>query len=388
MSDDHSTTPQGPFADQPKAPPGTSNCAKLPEATPPELPDPPDCPEPDCNCPERPPATSTCFDALIQQQTREITEAERARSFKTDLEALLDKANAARKDYTAAKYQELLDRWKKQDTDIAELLRRLACAVPCWDCVIECHICPLVNEIRALEFRLHGDGTLIGSVHSLYDLQHWHERNRDAAQRQFDRIKGVLAAWETPAGTIEQVLNDNAKMIEDARQFLAPDAVNLLYDVFMRLVPRHLAIAPPSSVQATTIEERYTDICACDTATPDDCCGPDVGMRTLRERLVGPQPYLILPEQYFPVICCLVQNRYLPAKDALAKAEGELEAIEAELTRVIARIESKTASIAADFKADLPVPLDCAAYEKTPNGGAGGHDHDDDVDEAAANAAV
>ena len=37
------------------------------------------------------------------------------------------------------------------------------------------------------------------TIYSLYDLRHWHERNRDAKKRVFDRVKSVLAVWEKPA---------------------------------------------------------------------------------------------------------------------------------------------------------------------------------------------
>src|SRR4029079_14917965 len=105
--------------------------------------------------------------------------------------------------------------------------------------------------------------------------------------------------------TIEKILNDNKTAIDAAGKSMASDAGKVVYDVFFRLVPMHLAIAPPAaSGTTTTIGKEYTEFCKCDTGTPDDCCGPDVGEGTLRQRLIGPQPYLIDPNDYFKIICC------------------------------------------------------------------------------------
>ena len=35
--------------------------------------------------------------------------------------------------------------WLKQDAN-RRLIRKLVCAVPCWGCVIECHVCPLLKD--------------------------------------------------------------------------------------------------------------------------------------------------------------------------------------------------------------------------------------------------
>jgi hypothetical protein len=267
--------PPGPPADQPKPPSG--ECQPITPPEPPVLEEPQKCEDPPCNCPTPPPSTPNCLEDLINEQSREITEAERAKLFKAELEALVKKAKLAKEEYTLDKYKELRDAWKKRDAEIVEVIRKLVCAVPCWWCLIECHICPLIYAIRYREQKLWGGGQLIDEVHSLYDLRYWHERNREARKKEFERIKAVLAAWEKPATTIQAVLAETQKILQEAN-FIAPDATKLVYDIFLRAVPLHLAIAPPADSGCVTgIAKEYTDFCLCDEGYPDDCCGPDVG---------------------------------------------------------------------------------------------------------------
>ena len=40
------------------------------------------------------------------------------------------------------------------------------------------------------------------------------------------------------------------------------------------------------------------------------------------QRLTGPQAYLIDPLSYLTIVCCLVEKRYAPAKEAAACVEG------------------------------------------------------------------
>lgn len=354
-------------ADQPKDPGG--ECEKYPVDEPPVLKEPEKCPESDCNCPNPSPTTTSCLDDLIAKQAQEISEADRAKQFKADLEALLQKTKAASADYTQDKYTKLVNEWVRLDAIIVELIRKLVCAVPCWECLIECYVCPLLYEIRYRDQMLYGDGTLYGEVRSLYDLRYWHDRNRDAKKRALDRIKAVLAAWEKPAQTIEKVLADNDKLISDAGKLLATDPSKVVYDVFLRLVPMHLAIAPPASLgKATNIPKKYTQLCKCDEGDPDDCCGPDVGVPTLRQRLIGSQPYLIRPVDYFAVICCLTKERYLPAKDAWSAAESAFESVDAQIKTFQKDVEDKLKALEKSAKAALPA--DCKALETPPQDSA------------------
>jgi hypothetical protein len=354
---------------QERDPPGDtpSECAPLdPGPDTPTLPDPEPCAQ-SCCCPPKNGSSGTCLDKLIDEQTKQINEADRAKSFKAILEDLLKKAKSAKQDYTREKYKDLRDRWDKQDAAIADLIAKLVCAVPCWWCLIECEICTLIYAIRDTEFRLNGNGTLIAPVGSLRDLRYWQERNRDAKKDVFDRIDLVLKAWEKPAQTLDKILTDDAKLIDEAKKNLATDSASVVYDVFMKLIPMHLAIAPRGVT--SKIAPEYTKFCDCDKGVPDDCCGPDVGKWTIRQSLIGPQPYLVDPDKFFDIICCLASERYVPAKDQLAVAESGLAKTESDIKRALSDIDQKKASIAADFKASIVSPIDCDKYK--PKGGNG-----------------
>lgn len=344
-------------AGRPKDPSGT--CPDVPCDKPPPLKDPQKCcPDPDCNCPVLPPSSSNCFDDLIAQQAKQISEAESAKAFKTELESLLTKAKAASLEYTQQKYGKLVSDWCGLDCQISELIRKLVCAVPCWRCLIECYVCPLLYEVRYDEQRLWGDGTLYTEVHSLSDLRYWLDRDQQRKKRVLDRIQGVLAAWEKPAQTIEKAIADNTALHAASGRLLSTDATKAVYDVFLQLVPKHLAIAPPgNSPHKTRIAKQYTEFCDCDKGEPDDCCGPDVGVPSLRQQLIGPQPYLIDPAKFFSVICCLTTERYLPAKNAYATAKSDFESVDNDYNRLKAEIVDKMKSIGTNAKASFPV--DC-----------------------------
>lgn len=363
-----------------------------PTPDPDDLPDPPDPPElPICKRKYKcPPAPTTqkpdCLDDLISAQEKEIKEAERATSFKDELKAIQDKTRSAKLDYTQTKYDALKSLWKKQDGEIVELLRQLVCRLPDWRCMVECSVCELIYAIRDNERLLSGTGvpfTPTGDAcykraDSLYDLQYWHERNVAARKAEFDRIKLVLAAWEKPAQTIEKALADNAQILAAGKTVDNGDLAKFVYDVFFVLIPRHLAVAPPREEGSTPahtqtqtqIQRKYYDVlCHCDEGTREDCCGPNTGQLTLRERLVGPLPYLITPELYSIVVCCLVECRYVPAKDALAAAEGELAAAQEKVRKAKAFVEEKFKSLENDAKANL-LDFKCPPQdgEDTPGG--------------------
>src|SRR5262249_33921862 len=138
-------SPENP-AHQPYPPGDGEKCEKLPETTPPTLEPPKPCPDPDpcCNCPTTPGTTPTCFESLIAKQAADILKGTNADAFKKELDALFKAAKDASTKYTRDTYVKLLAEWQRQDAAIVELIRKLVCAVPCWDCILECYVCPLL----------------------------------------------------------------------------------------------------------------------------------------------------------------------------------------------------------------------------------------------------
>jgi hypothetical protein len=371
----HGSDSDKPRAPQPHPPGKPDECKTLKPSEPPEYKEPTPCP-PDCKCPDGSHPKPNCIEDLIARQDAEIAVAEKAKKFKEALVALLAKARAASQDYTQDRYKNLCKRWVEEDNRIAELIRKLECTVTCWRCAIECYICPLINQLYNNQQLLDGDVTLPTEVHSLYELQNWRARDKDKRERSFNRIQSVLAAWEKPAQTIDKILTDNDKLITDSLKLVGSDPTKVIYDIFFRLVPLHLAIAPFSGLSwetngswKTNILEEWTweAFCKCDkgASEPDDCCGPDVGEWSMRQRLIGPQPYLIEPNKYFDLVCCLVEKRYEPAKSILAKAENDLAAVEKRITDLKAQIENGLKSFDKDAKATIPSVIDCDECKPT-----------------------
>lgn len=347
----------------PPPPNGDKKCAPLAEPPKaPDLPKPKDCPQP-CECPTPPGGTPTdCLGKLIEGQTKLVTQADRAKKFVEELTELQKKVASAQADYTQVRYQALLKIWQDQDKLIADLVQKLICAVPCWECLLECRLCPELTEIRRLEDKLYGTGDLTKQVYSLIDLQFWHQRNVTQMNARVERIKGVLSAWEKPSATLGDVLDKNGKLIEDTQKIIATDSAKAVYDVFMTLLPRHWAIRPRKV--ASSVPDRFFKICKCDDGTPDDCCGPDLGIVSLRNRLLGPLPYIVVPADLSIIICCILIERLAPASDQLAAAQAELDATTRLIEQVKADITDKTKNIEAGFKAELGNPIDCSQYKK------------------------
>lgn len=350
-------------APQPEEPSG--KCEPLPHSHAPHLPEPQPCPEPPCCCPHPPvPPGPNCLDDLIRQQAKESAEAEEAAKTEKFLTDIRDKAIEALKTYTGNTYHQLVKDWRALDVDIAELIRRLVCNIPCWKCVIECHVCPLLHAIHYREQKLHGDWKEYDNVHSLYDLQYWYANDVRRKQGIATRIEDVMHAWETPAATIAQVIAANRDAVDKPPNQNSPEYGKFLYDVFLRIVPLHLAIAPPAATGiVTTISAEYTQFCECGVRQPDNCCGPDVGVPSLRQQLVRPQPYLVRPDQLLSIICCIAKERYLPAANELARAQAHRAKIDQDVAQYEAEITSKLKTLPDDAKAALPWPIDCESYE-------------------------
>lgn len=370
---EHDCPPKVNPADQPK-PPKPEDCdrTKPPDIEVPEPPTPEKCSPPDerCKCPSDPTGDpAECLVKLVTNEPGDAGSAEQTK-FKADLVKLLETTKKARQDYTRDKYLELVDRWVKQDAVIAELIRKLECAVWCWKCILDCFVCPLLNNLHYAEKWLYDDGTLYTEAHDLYDQQYLLKRARQIKQRRFDRVKDALKAWETPVVTIEKAMNDNKTLIDSIGPLIGSQPGKAIYDVFFRLIPLHLAIAPPAGEKTTTkIDKKFTEFCGCDVGKPDVCCGPDVGERSLRQRLIPPQPYLIDPNVYFEVICCLVEHR-------LKKAKNDLIAIDIKIAEVNGKIENFEKALADGWqkefeknaKAAIPSVIDCCDYVKDKDG--------------------
>ena len=370
-----------PHPDEPAAqphPPGSyEDCNPIPPSEPPKWEDPPLClPDPYCECPAEPTSDPNCLEDLITSKAVELAQAEKTKAFKAKLESLLTKANAAAQDYTRATYEGLIKEWVKQDEEIAKQIRNFVCGVPCWRCAIECYICPLLQKMQQAERKLYWDpqSCPYPIASNLYDVLYWRTRDKEAKEQAFNRIDGVLAAWEKPAQTIAKTLADNAKLIADIDKAPGSDSSKVIFDLFLRLVPRHLAIAPPSNTTwKTKIDKRFTDFCKCDEElckcvkpTPDVCCGPDVGGWSLLQRFIGPLPYLIDPKDYINVICCLVKARYKPAEEALGLAEGEVLKAETAIKQAKDAIENGLKDFEKNAKAKLPTIIDCCGKQLPP----------------------
>lgn len=353
-------------ADQPELPSDDKKC-DLPESCPPDVELPYRCkPDPACCCPPGPDQKPGCLEDLIEGQTGKITAGDKAKAFKADLQAFLEKAKAASADYTRDKYEQLVKRWQDEDKKIVDLIGKLECALKCWRCVIECYVCPLLYDLKEAEDQLNGPGTIQpapAKVHNLYDLLHWHTRERAKKQAVFDRIKAVLGSWEKPAQTIDAKLTDNAKLIDDISKALGTDPTKVVYDLFLKLIPMHLAIAPPKDKATTGIKKRYTRFCRCDKGAPQTCCGPNAGALSLRERLIGPQPYLIDPNAYYKIICCLVDQLYRPANEQLSQADAWVTSTTNRIQRAQATVDNGLKTFEKDAKAAIPSAIDCDHLE-------------------------
>lgn len=359
-------------ADQPK-PPSNSKCDPLPTTTPPDRPKAPECMKV-CKCPSDPSTDPNCLEKLIAEKTAGVPAAEKAKKFAEELGTVLTAAKAAAAAYNLEKYDLLLKQWVEQDEQIAELIRKLVCAVPCWRCVIECYVCPAIDQLRTAEYLLYG-GDTYDKANNLIDMLNWHTRDRDTKARLVARVKAVIDAWKDPSVTLGGQtghLNVIKGLIADANQKLGTESTKVVFDVFMKIVPLHLAIAPPANSGYTTrIAKEYTEFCKCDDFDVVDCCGPNLGDWTIREQLVGAQPYLIEPKALYDLLCCLVKNFYGPAQEALAAAELEVAKYTDEIKRNRDLIATRVSMLAVVDATRLSIPgvIDCSKYtrEETSN---------------------
>lgn len=359
-------------ASQPHGQAPNADCKKPPyEKTPPKLePEPKPC-ETCCNCPPAPKPDEGCLDDLIRKEATIASLGEEAKKSKAELEGFLAKMRTASAKYTPEAYPDLVKRWKDNDVLIVDLIRKLICNVECWWCVIECEICPLINAIAADERLLKGTNQLYATANSLYDQRYWWWREREIQAEAFERVNKVMLAWQDPFTTIDGILKTNHSEVgaASAGKMLGPELHKMIYDVFFKWVPLHLSIAPPTDIAQTAIQKRYVELCKCEEPKPaDDCCGPNIGPLTVRERLVGPLPFLIKPELFPELICCLASNAYRPAKAAFAAASAAFAAVDAEIESKKASIATRLKNLPSDAKLRLGKPIDCKDYQPKSNG--------------------
>jgi hypothetical protein len=214
--------------------------------------------------------------------------------------------------------------------------------------------------------QLYGTGQYATQVDTLVELAAWHERNRNERQAYFDRIKAILAAWEDPAKKIADVLAANKAMIDGMEAMLASDQAGAIYTFFVKLLPAHWAIRPRTK-GASKIPDNFIKICTCGNEDPDECCGPDTSEGSVLQRLTPALPYLVDPGALSTLLCCLVKERYLPAKELLAEAHAQYENAKANVERTTAQVKAKTDALEAAFKADLSGKIDCSKYWKKKN---------------------
>lgn len=387
----------------------TGECA---ESTPPPdapvIPERPKC-KTDCDCPKTPGSDPpSCLEQAIRDQNLLVSKAARAKTFIEELTNVQSKVTSALVDYTATRYAALRKTWWEQNKLIAELIRKIDCAVKCWPCLLDCRLCTTLSDIRALEEKLNGPGDLAKGmglpkkVNSLLGLKFWHERNVANMEARLGRVKAVLAAWEKPSDTLGDVLDKNQKLIDETQKIIATDPAKAVFDVFMTLIQRHWAIRPrelkdgeqaaydalekyvkicecpdepadtqprvaaksnqqPEQPEGCDDDEGDKPSCKCDEGTPDVCCELDVGILSLRQRLVGPLPFIVDPVKFPDLICCLTKKRLIPASDHVATAQANLAATVAEIEQATKTLADRINidAIQKLFLAGLPTPYEC-----------------------------
>lgn len=329
--------------------------------------------KPKCECP--PGAcggASTCLDDLIAGQSKAMKAGDTAKEFVEVLKGLQTKVQSALVSYTPAKVADLTAIWEGQHAKIVEAGRQIECAVPCWQCVVLCHLCRRLDRIRRQRNRLYGDGNPYAEVKSLLEKLAWLERSEIHRQREHDRVKDLLKAWEDPAKAIAEALDKNENLRKEILGKLQSDTATALYQFFMVLVLRHAAVAPPGKKGVVTSAlGKYLDICkACDPGKEVACCGVDVGELPIRLEMLGYLPSLIDPADLDDRICCLATNRFVPTKDALAQVKGELANAKAEVDRIreAVKVDALRESVAKAFKEEITLPIDCSTRYKPTDG--------------------
>ncbi|QDT98554.1 alanine-zipper protein [Gimesia aquarii] len=369
-----------------------------------------------CNDVKTPLEREKCLVDAIAKEVETINKAKSAEKAKKELEAIQKSAETAIKDYTTEAHKSFILLWEEQDKDIQKLLNKVEC-IPNWKCIIECYICPLLNELYFVAQELNGDPlnychccerknvsdtcseekTKCEQYQSYlnddpnyrqfskelaknhYDLLHWLERDLAQKNRTYELVSNVLQAWMNPNKSLKDLLQANSELIKKCNDEWCSRTTHIVYDIFVQLLPLHFAIRPrdknnkkwPDGKKPTVIQKEFYDLYAhlcCDEGQPIDCCNVNVGEPSIRDRLIGTQPYIVDPSEYYELICCLTKHRYLKAQEAMAKAQAALDAqkkrIE-DLNKFISKDAGTLAKIAYDLIPLEVGPCDCSNALKT-----------------------
>lgn len=256
----------------------------------------------------------TINDSVLDGFSSELAKAAVLKTYQAELDGLLQKARGTAQAYDQQKHDELLMRWTEQDDKIADLINRL-CAVGTWTDDFAEKVGPVYLGLKALQKELDDWPISMPDAAKCSRLNcALHQAWRDARQREYAEQKKVLPVWAQLVASLEKTLDDNDKLIVEA--YKTASAANpvqqkaLPADLFTRLVPQHLAIAPAA--------RNVKPLSQYDAALAD--------IESAIDAALAPQPALIAPADY--------GNRWnekvsevKPALDALAEAEGALKKV-------------------------------------------------------------
>ena len=395
----------------------------------------------------------------INDQERAINLGESAKKAKEELVGFRAKAAKAASEYTQKKYTELNKSWELQNKQLEELLLNVHCQVHNWKSIIECYVCPLVTELYLTELDLHEDPidyceclsdvaeqeTCADYDHKCeeyaewrnetgastqlswqdvslnhYSLRHWLERDLWKKEQRFQRIKDILTAWENPAKLIESVLAENAKAIKELRERFCVEKNQVVFDLFMKVLPLHSAIGPrdlglnkrPSDCsQHSPIDEilaAFDSFCCCSESSKkgsqsstsqqsaqskkeseckcscmhkckykskcDECegceyvLGINMNTPTILERVVGVYPSLVEPDMIFETICDFATNYYVKRQQEASDAKAKYDAKLAEISRLEDRFKNGVKDFYKNAKLLIPESVEsCGVHLQKPS---------------------
>jgi hypothetical protein len=308
------------------------------------------------------PVAESETDLLLGENVKREAVAAVHKENQVELLAFLQKARSAADDYTAQKYNELVGRWIDQDGRITKLVAGLDQRDD-WQQSIPA-VCALFTAIQEVVDRLEGcppdepptanaqqaaaDAAAKAATQDessklgLYADRATLQTRRDREKRALARVRLELAAWEKPAQTLEKILNEHFKLIEECTKLAGRADAALAYDVFFKLVPVHLHITPKDATSTVKPLEAVLKLVKPEVK---DCT--DAAIRQL-----APQPRLIKPSAY-PQQVDLVAKAMNTAIAALAEAEGEVKKNEDAINRNLRALDYKKKSLDKDARGAL-----------------------------------